>query len=47
MWYRSNQQITPESLAKIQDLTIQDLSAIPETEEIEEFLRKKRNNKFR
>ncbi|WP_265037234.1 hypothetical protein [Wolbachia endosymbiont (group A) of Anomoia purmunda] len=35
------QQITPESLAKIQDLTIQDLSAIPETEEIEEFLRKK------
>ncbi|WP_374698687.1 hypothetical protein [Wolbachia endosymbiont (group B) of Limnophora tigrina] len=35
------QQITPESLAKIQDLTIKDLSAIPETEEIEEFLRKK------
>ncbi|WP_341811792.1 hypothetical protein [Wolbachia endosymbiont (group A) of Conops quadrifasciatus] len=35
------EQITPESLAKIQDLTIKDLSAIPETEEIEEFLRKK------
>ncbi|WP_250295493.1 hypothetical protein [Wolbachia endosymbiont of Oedothorax gibbosus] len=35
------EQITQESLAKIQDLTIKDLSAIPETEEIEEFLKNK------
>ncbi len=35
------EQITQESLAKIQDLTIKDLSGIPETEEIEEFLREK------
>lgn len=35
------QQITPESLEKIQNLTIKDLSEIPETEEIEEFLREK------
>ncbi|GFQ73617.1 uncharacterized protein TNCT_438951 [Trichonephila clavata] len=35
------EQITQESLAKIQDLTIKDLSGIPETEEIEEFLKNK------
>jgi hypothetical protein len=35
------EQITQGSLAKIQDLTIKDLSEIPETEEIEEFLKNK------